>query len=918
MSIHLRAQTLGALTILCAFFITGMDVRVIAQKKEAPRPVMAADTSKKTAAVPSTGPKPYREVITAGARIQRGLFNVDFLKDHYYFEIPDSLMGRDILIVNRIAKSAAEDRAQMMGYAGDEIGNNVIRFEKGPSNRVFLKSVSFGERSQDSSETGMYRSVLNSSLQPIVAAFDIKAFASGGDGGGGDVDGSVPGGVGAGSAAGRAASGSVAGVGHDGAVVIDVTDYLNSDNEIFYFQPRAKSALSVGGQLNDRSYINRIRSYPMNIEIETVKTYSKVAGTSPIPGLAALPASGIPLTFELNSSMVLLPAVPMKARYADARVGYFSANYIDFDANPQGVKRQGVITRWRMEPKEEDIEKYKRGELVEPQKPIVYYIDPATPKQWVPFLIQGVNDWQKAFEQAGFKNAIIAREAPADSNWSIDDARHNVIVYKPSDIANASGPNIHDPRSGEIMETHVNWYHNVMRLVHDWYMVQAGAVDPRARTMKFDDSLMGQLIRFVSSHEIGHTLGLLHNFGSSSTVPVEKLRDKAWVETNGHTPSIMDYARFNYVAQPEDHISEKGLFPRIGDYDRWAVEWGYKWMPQYATAAAEAPFLNKLIIDSVGRNKRLWFGTEADYYDPRSQNEDLGDDAVLASSYGIKNLQRILPNLLEWTREPNEGYGNALSLYAQLVGQFNQYMAHVAKLIGGSYSTPKSVEEPGAVYEPVPYEKQKAAMNFFSRYLFTTPSWLINEPLISRTNIDMVSYVKGAQDRVLHRILGPEIVYKLVSEQAMWGGDAAAGAGTPAMAAVSGKAGAGPAKKLYTATDLFDDLRKDIWSELYTHKPIDLYRRNLQKRHIVYLSGLLAENNIIYITSLGGSLFGMIIPAPSQSDVGSLARAGLVQLREDIRKAIPQATGLSRVHLEDMVARITEGLNPVQSTKQAF
>jgi hypothetical protein len=901
-NIEINMFTSRLLVIAC---LAGFAVQ--AQKKKSPGPVMATDTLRKVAPVAATGgPKPYHEVITAETKTQRGLFTIHFLKDRYYFEIPDSLLGRDILIVNRISKAAAEDRAQMMGYAGDEIGNDVIRFERGPSNRVFLKSVSFGERSQDSSETGMYRSVLNSSLQPIVAAFDIKAFAPAGE-------------MGAGGAAGdgAAAGGSAAGAGHGGAVVIDVTDYLNSDNEVFYFQPRAKSALSIGAQQNDRSYINKIRSFPMNIEIETVKTYSKAAGAAP-PGFAPAPASSIPLTFELNSSMVLLPAVPMKARYADSRVGYFSANYTDFDADPQGVKRLGVITRWRLEPREEDVEKYKRGELVEPKNPIVYYLDPATPKQWVPFLIQGVNDWQKAFEQAGFKNAIFAREAPVDSNWSIDDARHNVIVYKPSDIPNASGPNVHDPRSGEIMETHVNWYHNVMRLVHDWYMLQAGAVDPRARTMKFDDSLMGQLIRFVSSHEIGHTLGLLHNFGSSSTVPVEKLRDKAWVEAHGHTPSIMDYARFNYVAQPEDNISEKGLFPRIGDYDRWAIEWGYKWMPQYPTAAAEAPFLNKLIIDSVGRNKRLWFGTEQDYYDPRSQNEDLGDDAVLASSYGIKNLQRILPNLLEWTREPNEGYNNALSLYVQLIGQFNQYMAHVAKNIGGSYSTPKSVEEPGAVYEPVPYEKQKAAMNFFSKYLFATPSWLVNEPLISRTNIDMISYVKGAQDRVLHRILGPEIVYKLVSEEVMWGGGKTASGAMLASGKTAGSAGSGQGRRFYTATDLFDDLRKDIWSELYTHKPIDLYRRNLQKRHVVYLSGLLASNNIIYITSLGGAVFGMVIPAPSQSDVGSLARAGLVQLREDIRRAIPLATGLNKVHLEDMVARITEGLNPVQSTKQAF
>jgi hypothetical protein len=780
----------------------------------------------------------------------------------------------------------------MMGYAGDEIGDNVIRWEKGPNNRVFLRVISYGERAKDTSETGMYRSVLNSSLQPIAAAFDVKAYGhavggSGGDGAGGGGE----------------------------STVIDVTDYLNTDNEIFYFQPWVRSALSIGGQLADRSYISSIRSFPMNVEIKSVKTFSRAAAASLLPGLGAAPPSGIPLTFELNSSIVLLPAVPMKARYADARVGFFSANYVDFDADKQGVKRLGVITRWRLEPKPEDREKYLHGELVEPAQPIVFYIDPATPCQWVPYLIQGVNDWSKAFEQAGFTNAIKALPAPKeDSSWSIDDARHNVIVYKPSEIPNASGPHVHDPRSGEIIETHVNWYHNVMRLVHDWYMIQAGAVDPQARKMKFDDSLMGQLIRFVSSHEIGHTLGLRHNFGSSSTVPVEKLRDKAWVEAHGHTPSIMDYARFNYVAQPEDHIGPAGLFPRIGDYDKWAIEWGYKWMPEYADAQAEVPYLNRLIIDSVRQNKRLWFGTEQDYYDPRSQNEDLGDDGVVASNYGIKNLQRILPNLLEWTREPNEGYENATSLYVQLMQQYNQYMAHVAKIVGGSYSTPKSVEEAGAVYEPVPYEKQKAAVDFFRRQLFTTPSWLVNADLIGRTNVDVVSYIKGAQDRVLHRIMGPEVVYKLVKDEAVAAGSAATGAGLGA----SGVAGATARKKVYTATELMNDLRKDIWTELDTHAPIDVYRRNLQKRHVVYLADLLWTSNIISITQLGGAIFGMIIPAPAQSDVGSLARASLVQLREAIRKALPLATGLSKYHLQDMVARIDEALSPVQKMKQAL
>lgn len=790
--------------------------------------------------------KPYNEIITKAAVTQKGLFSVHFLKNHYYFEIPDSILGRDLLVVGRINESAAGKRVLMMGYAGDQISNNVIRFEKGPYNKLFIRCVSFTERATDSAD-GMYLSVLHSNLQPIVGAFEIKTCGM-------------------------------------GTSVIDVTDYLNSDNEIFAFQLWAKKSLSLGNQLNDRSYIDNIKSFSTNIEIKTVKTYQD---TDPITVLQ----SSMPVTFELNSSIILLPDIPMKARYADARVGYFSVNYVDFDANPQGIKKEAVITRWRMEPKKEDVQKYLQGELVEPANPIIYYIDPATPKKWMPYLIQGVNDWQAAFEQAGFKNAIKAMEAPSDSTWSIDDALHNVIVYKPSDVANASGPHIHDPRTGEILETHVNWYHNVMKLLHDWYMIQAGAIDPRARTMKFDDSLMGQLIRFVSSHEIGHTLGLMHNFGASSTVPVEKLRDKEFVEKFGHTPSIMDYARFNYVAQPEDHVSEKGIFPRIGDYDKWAIGWGYKWLPQFHSPEDEQPFLNRMIIDSTEKNKRLWFGTERDYYDPRTQNEDLGDDVMKADAYGIKNLQRILPNLLEWTREPNEGYNNAKDMYQQLISQYNIYMAHVTKIIGGRYYTPKSVEESGTVYELVPYDKQKEAMAFFDKYLFTTPSWLIDEQLVAQTGIDMVANIKKAQDNVLRRIAGADIVYRLVCAGALKSAD-----------------------RNYTATDLFADLRNSIFKELYNHTPMDLYRRDLQKRYIEHLSGLMGSANIIQITQLGGVLFGAIITPPSETDVKSLARAELERLRIDMRKAIPLAPTIDVYHYRDMIARITECLNPVVST----
>jgi hypothetical protein len=528
---------------------------VMGQTPTTTRPPMDSSAAAQQRSLPKqpvNGPRAYTEVITAKAKTVNGLFKIHKQDDRFFFEIPNSLLNRDILVVNRISKGAAESRVQTLGYAGDQIGENVVRFEKGPNNKLFLRSISYQEISRDSSESGMYRSVLNSNVQPIVAAFDVKAFSK-----------------------------------NNAGTVIDVTDFIGGDNDILYFDGPVKKGLSIGQQMNDRSYIDDVKAFESNIEIRSVKTYYRMSASG---GNGPQVAPG-PVTYELNSSMVLLPKVPMQPRSFDPRVGYFATGYTDFDANPQGIKKVSMITRWRLEPKAEDIEKYKRGELVEPKKPIVFYIDPATPKKWVPYLIQGVNDWQVAFEKAGWKNAIIAKEAPVnDSTWSIDDAGHSAIIYKPSDIANASGPHVHDPRSGEILETHVNWYHNVMSLVHNWYFVQAAAVDPRARKMQFDDELMGQLIRFVSSHEVGHTLGLRHNFGSSSTVPVEKLRDKAWVEANGHTPSIMDYARFNYVAQPEDSISEKGLFPRIGEYDKWAIEWGYRWFPDIKRRSRKSLF----------------------------------------------------------------------------------------------------------------------------------------------------------------------------------------------------------------------------------------------------------------------------------------------------------------------------------------
>jgi len=812
-------------------------------------------------------PRPYKTVITDKAITRNGLFKTHKIDDKYYFEIPDSVLGREILVVSRISKAGAEVRTAD-GYAGDQIGETVISFEKGPANRIFLRKLSFSTYSPDSTKS-MYQAVQRSNIQAIAAAFNIAAYSP-------DSKGSV----------------------------IDMTDYINGDNEIFFFSsPTAKTRIRLGNLLADRSYVESVKSFPTNIEITTVKTYSLGAGATGF-GRAATPtlptvgggANAGSVTVELNTSLVILPKVPMQARYFDNRIGYFTTRYVDFDANPQGVKNIELIARWRLEPKPEDMAKYKRGELVEPKKQIVYYIDPATPKKWVPYLIAGVNDWQKAFEKAGFKNAIVAKMAPTaaqDSTWSLDDASHSAIVYKPSETENASGPHVSDPRSGEILETHINWYHNVMKLVHDWYMIQTAAVDPRARTMHFSDELMGDLIRFVSSHEVGHTLGLRHNYGSSSTIPTEKLRDKAWVEANGHTPSIMDYARFNYVAQPEDNITKAGLYPRIGDYDKWAIEWGYKVLPGVKGTEAEVPVLNKMAVERL-KDRRLWFGTETNQDDPHSQNEDLSDNAMLASTYGIKNLKVILAKLPEWTREPNQQYEDLTNMYGQLTTQFGRYMGHVAKNIGGIYENPKTVEQTGTIYEYTPAATQKEAMAFLDAQLFTTPKWLLDENILKDIDGNPVQTVSRLQEPVLNRLVSNHTLYKMIAAEAADGAAA------------------------YKMTDFFGDMQNIVFRELKSNQAVDVYRRNLQKLYIGKLIDLItptppvdpAQALLAGAGRRGGG--GAARDADKEdTDVFSIAKAQLRAINAMIKSALPNTTdSMTAYHLQDMSERITQALNP--------
>lgn len=825
----------------------------ISAQEDAPAPA----TGGPPAARPAAGrakPKPYAEVITDKAVSKDGLFKVHQIEDKYFFEIPDAMLGREILIINRISKGPAGVRSGFFGYAGDELGQNVIRFEKGPNDKIFLRRLSFAEYTPDSS-SAMFQSVSNSNVQPIAEAFDVKAYSPGGAGS-----------------------------------VIDVTDFISGDNDILFMRGVTKNANQIGALQKEKSYIEGVRPFPINIEITTVKTHAR--GGSPAPGTPNIPRSSTEtVTIELNSSMVLLPEQPMQPRYFDPRVGYFAVGYTDFDLDPQGVKRVTLAKRWRLEPKEEDMEKYRRGELVEPKKPIVFYIDPTTPEKWAPYLMQGVDDWKGAFEKAGFKNAIMAKRAPTpeeDPEWSLLDARYSAILYKPSTVSNAYGPSTADPRSGEIVESRIGWFHNVMLLLRNWYFIQCSPLDPGAQMMTFDDELMGQLIRFVSAHEVGHTLGLRHNHGSSSTVPVDSLRSKAWVEANGHTPSIMDYARFNYVAQPEDNISREGLFPRIGDYDDWAIEWGYRLFPEYKSAEQEKPHLNKWVIEKL-KNKRLWFGTESNPDDPRSQAEQVGDDAMKASDYGTRNLKRIVPNLHKWTQESNSDYSNLKMMYDQVISQFNRYNNHVAKYVGGIMETPKMIEQDGPVYEIVSKAEQKRAVDYLNKNLFATPSWLLRQDIFDKTGERGLNVTANVQNNVLQRLLRVNTLSKLVDAEAAIGAQA------------------------YRVPELLTDVKNGVWSELSASKTIDVYRRQLQKTHIAALDQLLNPP----AQPAGASAIAQFMAGPAvdrdNSDIKSAVRAHLVALKNQITTAIPLiADSMTKAHLRDMSARIDLALNPIK------
>ena len=802
-----------------------------AQKTTAVRDTIAKDTTKTKVTEKTPEQKraeEYAKLIKKGGIERNGLFTVRKIEEKWYFEIPDTLLNRYLLCVTRL--KTAPDNFGM--YAGEKVNEQTIYFEQRTDKTLSLRA--FVNVQQADSTHNIYTAVANSSANPIIASFNV--------------------------------------IGRNPKTksqLIDVTDFFKQDNSIISFSSSFKTAQKLGNAALDRSYVEDMRTYPINVEINAMRTFS--ASPSNIPAANRVGAVSV----GLNVSIVLLPKEPMAKRLFDPRVGFFASRFVKFGDDQQRTETEAYIHRFRLEPRKEDMKKYLKGQLVEPKKQIVFYIDPATPKQWQKYLILGVNDWNVAFEQAGFKNAIVAKPWPNDPSMSMEDARFCVIRYLPSEISNAYGPNIADPRSGEIIECHVGWYHNVMKLLQEWYMIQAGAVDKRARTLPLNDELMGDLIRFVSSHEIGHCLGLRHNMGASYATPVEKLRDKAWVEAHGHTASIMDYARFNYVAQPEDNISSKGIYPRVGDYDKWAIEWGYRYYgDKYKDEYAEQEALADITTQRVKANPRLWFGGEGNNEDPRAQREDLSDNVMKANTYGLKNLKYVVQNLPQWTKQPNDKYDYLLGMHQAATQQYRSYLNHVLKYIGNRYVGFVGDKE---VYKEVPKEKVKEAVAYIDQHLFTTPLWLYPQEITDKIGVDVDGSILGLQNTTLAYLLAEGVLYRVANQ-----------------ALVS--------QKPYTADEYLDDVFAAVWKPLNASEARqNTYRRGAQRAYIEQLGKLINPENKTDKIALN-----------QVSDVRIFALQNLNKVEKYLQQALQgeAANSINQLHYQQLLKDINNIKDP--------
>ena len=779
------------------------------------------------------GIQPYDEVITEEAVSDEGVFTVHRIGDEVHYEIPASELGREFLWVGRIAKTAVGQ-----GFGGQKIDTRVVKWER-HDDRVFLRNVSYEVVADES--LPIAQAVQAANNDSILKAFDIEAL------------------------------------GENESVVIDVTSLFAEEVP----ELSARSHLQARGFDRRRSYVDRVVSFPENIEVRAVHTYTRPPDNNAQGSGRRDRQRGMPpgsATLEMAYSMVKLPEEPMMPRLFDERVGYFSIRQTDYGIDEHRSPQRRYIARWRLEKQDPS------AEISDPVKQIVYWIDPATPSKWVPYVKQGVEDWQSAFEAAGFSNAIVAKDAPSeeeDPDWSPEDARYSVIRWLPSETENASGPHVHDPRTGEILESDIQFYHNVQNLIRDWYFVQVSPLDPRAQTLPFPDELMGRLLRFVVGHEVGHTLGFRHNMKASSTYPFENIRDPEWLQEMGHTPTIMDYSRFNYVAQPEDNIPVEALVPNVGPYDEWATMWGYKPIPDATTPDKERPTLDSW---ALAQEDTPWYRFSTDgssASDPGELTEAVGDaNAIEATGLGVKNLERVMDLLFDATTQPGRNWDELEELYGRILGQWVREMNHVGALVGGFYSQQIHGGQDGVRFTSVTPDVQASAVRFLNENAFETPDFLIQPDILRRIEPwGVLSRIRRSQRSVLNFLLNANRFTRLVEQSAL--DDTA-----------------------YSPTQFLSDLRKGVWSELFEESvSTDAFRRNLQRLYLDVIGRRLGSDDAAW------------------NDLGALLRGQLRTLDGEVQSSmIRTGDQATRFHLQDVRDQIGQLLDPdsSESSGQGF